>query len=87
MAIKKWLVLEKKRKREKAELLRKREMLFAYGGIYKVQLGLNRDTIDGKMYQDLGVDAFIYYASMGLDMDVQKRSLQLFINQVMPEFT
>ena len=47
-------ILEKKRKREKAELLRKREMLFAYGGIYKVQLGLNRDTIDGKMYQDLG---------------------------------
>ena len=38
-------------------------------------------------YQALGVDAFIYYASMGLDMDVQKRSLQLFINEVMPEFT
>ena len=47
-------ILEKKRKREKAELLRKREMLFAYDGTYKVQLGLNRDTIDGKMYQDLG---------------------------------
>ena len=39
-----------------------------------------------KLYQDLGVDAFIYYASMGMDMDVQKRSLQLFIDQVMPEF-
>jgi alkanesulfonate monooxygenase SsuD/methylene tetrahydromethanopterin reductase-like flavin-dependent oxidoreductase (luciferase family) len=39
-----------------------------------------------KAYEALGVDAFIYYASMGLDMDVQKRSLDLFINQVMPEF-
>lgn len=39
-----------------------------------------------KRYQDLGVDAFIYYASMGLDMDVQKRSLRLFIDRVMPEF-
>ena len=39
-----------------------------------------------KAYEELGVDAFIYYASMGLDMDVQKRSLELFINQVMPEF-
>lgn len=39
-----------------------------------------------KKYEDLGVDAFIYYASMGLDMDVQKRSLKLFIDEVMPEF-
>jgi alkanesulfonate monooxygenase SsuD/methylene tetrahydromethanopterin reductase-like flavin-dependent oxidoreductase (luciferase family) len=39
-----------------------------------------------KAYEELGVDAFIYYASMGLDMDVQKRSMQLFINEVMPEF-
>ena len=39
-----------------------------------------------KAYEALGVDAFIYYASMGLDMDVQKRSLDLFINEVMPEF-
>lgn len=39
-----------------------------------------------KAYEALGVDAFIYYASMGLDMAVQKRSLQLFINDVMPEF-
>ena len=37
-------------------------------------------------YQDLGVDAFIYYASMGMDMDQQKRSLKLFIDRVMPEF-
>jgi alkanesulfonate monooxygenase SsuD/methylene tetrahydromethanopterin reductase-like flavin-dependent oxidoreductase (luciferase family) len=39
-----------------------------------------------RQYEALGVDAFIYYASMGLDMAVQKRSLQLFIDQVMPEF-
>ena len=39
-----------------------------------------------KQYQALGVDAFIYYASMGLDMKVQERSLQLFIDRVMPEF-
>ena len=39
-----------------------------------------------QQYQALGVDAFIYYASMGLDMAVQKRSLQLFIDEVMPAF-
>ena len=39
-----------------------------------------------KQYQELGVDAFIYYASMGLDMAQQKRSLQLFIDEVMPAF-
>ena len=39
-----------------------------------------------KAYEALGVDAFIYYASMGLDMGVQKRSLELFVNEVMPEF-
>ena len=39
-----------------------------------------------KNYQSLGVDAFVYYASMGLDMDVQKRSLQLFIDRVLPAF-
>jgi len=38
-------------------------------------------------YETLGVDAFIYYASMGLDHDVQKRSLQTFIDRVMPAFT
>ena len=39
-----------------------------------------------KRYQKLGVDGFIYYASLGLGMEEQKRSLQLFINDVMPEF-
>jgi alkanesulfonate monooxygenase SsuD/methylene tetrahydromethanopterin reductase-like flavin-dependent oxidoreductase (luciferase family) len=39
-----------------------------------------------RAYEALGVDSFIYYASMGLDMEVQKRSMSLFINEVMPEF-
>ena len=48
----------------------------------------NPETVVSKLkeYEAFGVDAFIYYASMGLDMDVQKRSLKLFIDQVMPEF-
>ena len=37
-------------------------------------------------YQDIGVDAFIYYASMGLDREAQKRSLSSFIENVMPHF-
>ena len=37
-------------------------------------------------YEALGVDAFIYYASMGMDMDQQKRSLKLFIDKVMPQY-
>lgn len=46
------------------------------------------DTVTTKLkqYEALGVDAFIYYASMGLDMGVQKRSLQTFIDKVMPAF-
>jgi alkanesulfonate monooxygenase SsuD/methylene tetrahydromethanopterin reductase-like flavin-dependent oxidoreductase (luciferase family) len=39
-----------------------------------------------KPYEGIGVDGFIYYASMGMDMEQQKRSLKLFIEQVMPEF-
>lgn len=39
-----------------------------------------------KSYEALGVDGFLYYASMGLGMENQKRSLQLFIDEVMPEF-
>lgn len=37
-------------------------------------------------YQDLGVDEFIYYASMGLGQQQQKRSIQLFCKEVMPAF-
>ena len=39
-----------------------------------------------KKYQRLGVDSFIYYASMGLDHDEQIKSLELFCNKVMPVF-
>jgi len=44
-------------------------------------------TAKVKQYEDIGVNAYIYYASMGMDMDQQKRSLQLFIDQVMPNFS
>lgn len=40
-----------------------------------------------KGYEGIGVDAFIYYASMGLGMDQQRRSLHLFIDEVMPAFS
>ena len=40
-----------------------------------------------KKYETLGVDAFIYFASLGLDMQSQKRSMKLFIDEVMPSFT
>lgn len=39
-----------------------------------------------KAYEAIGTDAFIYYASMGMDMAQQKRSLRLFIDRVMPHF-
>ena len=44
------------------------------------------DQVIGKLrrYQDLGVEDFIYYASMGLGMDAQKNSLKLFCDEVMP---
>ena len=39
-----------------------------------------------KRYQSLGVDEFIFYASMGLGIEAQKRSLQLFCDEVIPAF-
>jgi len=39
-----------------------------------------------KPYADLGVDHFTYYASLGLGLKEQKRSLELFIKEVMPAF-
>lgn len=39
-----------------------------------------------KTYEALGVDSFIYYASMGLGLEEQKRSMELFISDVMPAF-
>ena len=38
------------------------------------------------LYEDIGVDHFIYYASLGLGLKEQKRSLELFINEVIPAF-
>jgi hypothetical protein len=32
------------------------------------------------------VDEFIYYASLGLGMEAQKQSLQLFCDEVIPAF-
>jgi alkanesulfonate monooxygenase SsuD/methylene tetrahydromethanopterin reductase-like flavin-dependent oxidoreductase (luciferase family) len=39
-----------------------------------------------KPYEALGVDSFIYYASLGLDQKSQKRSLELFCEHVIPAF-
>ena len=39
-----------------------------------------------RRYEALGVDEFIYYASLGLGLDEQKRSMQLFCDEVMPAF-
>ncbi len=39
-----------------------------------------------KKYEALGVDEFIYYASMGLDLAAQKRSMKLFCDEVIPAF-
>ncbi len=39
-----------------------------------------------KAYEELGIDSFIYYASMGLGIENQRRSFELFIDRVMPEF-
>jgi len=39
-----------------------------------------------KPYEALGVDEFVYYASMGLEHKAQKRSLELFCQEVIPAF-
>ena len=39
-----------------------------------------------KPYQALGVDEFTYYASLGLGLKEQKRSLELFCKHVIPAF-
>ncbi len=39
-----------------------------------------------KRYEALGVDTFLYYASMGLGLTQQKRSMELFCNEVVPAF-
>ena len=37
-----------------------------------------------KIYEAMGVDEYIYYARMGLDIDAQKRSLKLFSTKSSP---
>jgi alkanesulfonate monooxygenase SsuD/methylene tetrahydromethanopterin reductase-like flavin-dependent oxidoreductase (luciferase family) len=39
-----------------------------------------------KEYENIGVDEFIYYASLGLGLKEQKRSLELFCQEVIPAF-
>ena len=39
-----------------------------------------------KPYEALGVDKFVYSANTGLGMAEQKRSMELFVNEVMPAF-
>lgn len=40
-----------------------------------------------KLYENLGTDEFIYYASLGLGQKEQKRSLELFCKEVIPAFS
>jgi hypothetical protein len=46
------------------------------------------DEVIGKLrlYEKLGIDQFTYYASMGLPHKEQKKSLKLFIDEVLPAF-
>ena len=37
--------------------------------------------------QELGGDEFVYYASLGLGLTEQKRSMELFCSEVIPAFT
>ncbi len=39
-----------------------------------------------KLYEAIGVDEFIYYASLGLGLAEQKRSMELFCKEVIPAF-
>ncbi len=39
-----------------------------------------------KLYEAMGVDEFIYYASLGLGHTEQKRSMELFCKEVIPAF-
>ena len=40
-----------------------------------------------KMYEALGMNEFIYYASMGLGLPEQKRSMELFCKEVIQAFS
>jgi hypothetical protein len=73
-------IKEEELKKVKAERLRKREILYSYDGVYKIQLELIQDGFDGKIFQDLGSIIFtlkraqakldennILYKAFGLD--------------------
>lgn len=52
-----------------------------------LMFGTPDEVIDKlKRYEALGVDEFIYYASMGLGLREQKRSMELFCSEVIPAF-
>ena len=46
--------IAEQREQEKAERLKRREILHSYDGIYKVKIGQYFDVINGQAYQDLG---------------------------------
>ena len=49
--------------------------------------GTPEEVIDKlKFYEQCGVENFCYGASFGLRHDLAKRSLELFISEVMPAF-
>jgi hypothetical protein len=52
------------------------------------ELRISLDEVIRKLkpYEALGVDHFTYCATFGLGFKEQKRSLELFINEVMPAF-
>ncbi len=55
--------------------------------IENLMFGTPDECIDKiKRYEAIGVDQFIYYASLGLDHARQKRSMELFCNEVIPAF-
>ena len=39
-----------------------------------------------RIYANIGIDHFTYYASLGLGLKEQKHSLELFVSDVMPAF-
>ena len=65
------------------------EAVYEYCGLVRqgIRGGLQRaQTSIVFGYEALGVDEFIYYASLGLGHAEQKRALELFCNEVMPAF-
>ncbi len=69
------------------EELTEREQYDAHMMERNLMLGSPEEVIKKlKLYEKLGVDEFVYLASMGLGRKEQKRSLELFCNEVIPAF-